>query len=308
MPELPDVTIYVERLRARIVGQALERVRLGSPFVLRSVTPPLSAIETRVVRAISRIGKRIVITVDGDRSLVIHLMIAGRLRWREAGASLPRRRGLAAFDFRDGTVLFTEEGTKKRASLHVVGSAAELACHDRGGLEPLEATTAQFREALRRENHTVKRALTDPRLFAGIGNTYSDEILHAAGLSPMKLTHKMSDAEIGRLHGATRATLELWTSRLRASVGQGFPEKVSAFREGMSVHGRYGEPGPVCRAPVQRIVYASNEANYCARCQTGGRLLSDRSLSRLLKSDWPRSLDALEQMTAARQSDVEPAS
>ena len=302
------MTIYVERLRARIVGQALERVRLGSPFVLRSVTPPLSAIETRVVRAISRIGKRIVITVDGDRSLVIHLMIAGRLRWREAGASLPRRRGLAAFDFRDGTVLFTEEGTKKRASLHVVGSAAELACHDRGGLEPLEATTAQFREALRRENHTVKRALTDPRLFAGIGNTYSDEILHAAGLSPMKLTHKMSDAEIGRLHGATRATLELWTSRLRASVGQGFPEKVSAFREGMSVHGRYGEPGPVCRAPVQRIVYASNEANYCARCQTGGRLLSDRSLSRLLKSDWPRSLDALEQMTAARQSDVEPAS
>ena len=308
MPELPDVTIYVERLRARIVGQALERVRLGSPFVLRSVTPPLSAIETRVVRAISRIGKRIVITVDGDRSLVIHLMIAGRLRWREAGASLPRRRGLAAFDFRDETVLFTEEGTKKRASLHVVGSAAELACHDRGGLEPLEATTAQFREALRRENHTVKRALTDPRLFAGIGNTYSDEILHAAGLSPMKLTHKMSDAEIGRLHGATRATLELWTSRLRASVGQGFPGKVSAFREGMSVHGRYGEPCPVCRAPVQRIVYASNEANYCARCQTGGRLLSDRSLSRLLKSDWPRSLDALEQMTAARQSDVEPAS
>ena len=308
MPELPDVTIYVERLRARIVGQALERVRLGSPFVLRSVTPPLSAIEIRVVRAISRIGKRIVITVDGDRSLVIHLMIAGRLRWREAGASLPRRRGLAAFDFRDGTVLFTEEGTKKRASLHVVGSAAELACHDRGGLEPLEATTAQFREALRRENHTVKRALTDPRLFAGIGNTYSDEILHAAGLSPMKLTHKMSDAAIDRLHGATQATLELWTSRLRASVGQGFQEKVSAFREGMSVHGRYGEPCPVCRAPVQRIVYASNEANYCAHCQTGGRLLSDRSLSRLLKSDWPRSLDALEQMTAARQSDVEPAS
>ncbi len=306
MPELPDVTIYVERLRALVLGQPLERVRLGSPFVLRSVTPPLSAVEGRVVRDISRIGKRVVITVDGDRSLVIHLMIAGRLRWREAGAPLPKRRGLAAFDFRDGTVLFTEEGTKKRASLHVVGDMTALASHDRGGAEPLESTAAQFREALRRENHTVKRALTDPRLFAGIGNAYSDEILHAAGLSPMKLTHSMSDAEVDHLRDATRATLKLWTNRLRAAVGDGFPEKVTAFHEGMAVHGRFGQPCPVCGAPVQRIVYASNEANYCARCQTGGRLLSDRSLSRLLKSDWPRSLEELEQMIAARQPDVEP--
>tara|TARA_B110000116_G_scaffold106941_1_gene92945 strand:- start:1735 stop:2649 length:915 start_codon:yes stop_codon:yes gene_type:complete len=304
MPELPDVTIYVERLRARVVGQRLDRIRLGSPFVLRSVTPPLSAVESRTVRRISRLGKRIVITVDGERSLVIHLMVAGRLRWREAQAPLPRKRGLAAFDFGTGTVLFTEEGTKKRASLHVVGSAAELASHDRGGLEPLDATISQFREALIRENHTVKRALTDPRLFAGIGNAYSDEILHAARLSPMTLTQKMNDADIDRLHDATSATLELWTVRLRASVGEGFPEKVTAFRNGMAVHGRYGRPCPVCRAPVQRIVYASNEANYCARCQTGGRLLSDRSMSRLLKSDWPRSLDELEQITAARQLDT----
>ena len=256
------------------------------------------------MRRISRLGKRIVITVDGERSLVIHLMVAGRLRWREAQAPLPRKRGLAAFDFGTGTVLFTEEGTKKRASLHVVGSAAELASHDRGGLEPLDATISQFREALIRENHTVKRALTDPRLFAGIGNAYSDEILHAARLSPMTLTQKMNDADIDRLHDATSATLELWTVRLRASVGEGFPEKVTAFRDGMAVHGRYGRPCPVCRAPVQRIVYASNEANYCARCQTGGRLLSDRSMSRLLKSDWPRSLDELEQITAARQVDT----
>lgn len=304
MPELPDVTIYVERLCARVVGQRLDRVRLGSPFVLRSVAPPLSAVEARTVRRVTRVGKRIVITVDGERSLVIHLMIAGRLRWREAKASLPKRRGLAAFDFGNGTLLFTEEGSKRRASLHVVGSAAELAAHDRGGLEPLDATLAQFREALVRENHTVKRALTDPRLFSGIGNAYSDEILHAARLSPMKLTQRMNEPEIGRLHAATSETLELWTVRLRKKVGEGFPEKVTAFHGDMAVHGRYGQPCPVCLAPVQRIVYASNEANYCARCQTGGRLLSDRSMSRLLKSDWPRSLDELEQVTAARQTDA----
>ena len=273
MPELPDVTVYVERLRARVVGQSLDRVRLGSPFVLRSVTPALSAVETRTVRAVSRLGKRIVMTLDGHLSLVIHLMIAGRLRWRDTGTPLPKRRGLAAFDFRNGTVLFTEEGTKKRASLHVVGTAAELATHDRGGLEVLDATVQQFREALTRENHTAKRALTDPRLFSGIGNTYSDEILHASRLSPMKLTQKLSEDEIVQLYEATGTTLDLWTDRLRASVGDGFPEKVTAFREGMAVHGRYGQPCPACGAPVQRIVYASNEANYCARCQTGGRLL-----------------------------------
>ena len=301
MPELPDVTVYVERLRARVVGQRLDRVRLGSPFVLRSVTPPLSSVETQTVRAVSRLGKRIVITLDGHLSLVIHLMIAGRLRWRDTGAPLPKRRGLAAFDFRNGTVLFTEEGSKKRASLHVVGTAAALATHDRGGLELLDATVEQFREALTRENHTAKRALTDPRLFSGIGNAYSDEILHASRLSPMKLTQKLSEDEIVQLYEATGRTLELWTDRLRASVGDGFPEKVTAFREGMAVHGRYGHPCPACRAPVQRIVYASNEANYCPRCQTGGRLLADRSLSRLLKRDWPRSLDELEQLTASRR-------
>ena len=301
MPELPDVTVYVERLRARVVGQPLDRVRLGSPFVLRSVTPPLSSVETQTVRAVSRLGKRLVITLDGHLSLVIHLMIAGRLRWRDTGAPLPKRRGLVAFDFRNGTVLFTEEGTKKRASLHVVGTAAELATHDRGGLELLDATVEQFHEALTRENHTAKRALTDPRLFSGIGNAYSDEILHASRLSPMKLTQKLSEDEIVRLYEATVRTLELWTDRLRASVGDGFPEKVTAFREGMAVHGRYGHPCPACSAPVQRIVYASNEANYCPRCQTSGRLLADRSLSRLLKRDWPRSLDELEQMTASRR-------
>ena len=301
MPELPDVTVYVERLRARVIGQPLTRVRLGSPFVLRSVAPPLTAVESQQVRAVSRLGKRIVITFEEDLSVVMHLMIAGRLRWRDPQTPLPKRRGLAAFDFPTGTVLFTEEGTKKRASLHVVAGAAGLAAHDRGGLEVLETTAGQFREALTRENRTTKRALTDPRLFSGIGNTYSDEILHAARLSPFTLTRKMSAAEIDQLFEAARRTLTQWTARLRREVGDGFPEKVTAFREGMAVHGRYGRPCPVCESPVQRIVYAGNEANYCPRCQTGGRLLADRSLSRLLKSDWPRSLDELEAFTATRR-------
>ena len=302
MPELPDVTVYVECLQTRIVGQPLVRVRLGSPFVLRSVTPPLADVESRKVRGVSRLGKRIVIALERDLSLVIHLMVAGRLRWRDPGAPIPKRRGLAKFDFPTGTLLFTEEGTKKRASIHVVVGAAALRAHDRGGLEVLGATSDEFRDALTRESHTVKRALTDPTLFSGIGNAYSDEILHAARLSPLKLTRTLKEAESRRLFEATRTTLELWTNRLRQEVGTGFPEKVTAFRDGMAVHGRYGKPCPVCASPVQRIVYASNEANYCPRCQTHGRLLADRALSRLLKSDWPRSLEELERMTSWRRS------
>ncbi len=301
MPELPDVTVYVEHLRTRIVGEPLRRVRLGSPFVLRSVTPPLSAAESRPVRSVGRLGKRIVMTLDGGLSLVIHLMIAGRLRWRPAGAPIPRRRGLAAFDFGSGTVLFTEEGSTKRASLHVAADAAALRRHDPGGLEVLEADAETFRAALTRENHTVKRALTDPRLFSGIGNAYSDEILHTARLSPLKWTRRLTDAEVDRLFEAARETLSGWTERLRRETGNRFPEKVTAFRDGMAVHGRYGEPCPACGSPVQRIMYASNEANYCPRCQTNGRLLADRSLSRLLGSDWPRSLDELDELTSSRR-------
>ena len=301
MPELPDVTVYVGCLQARIVWQPLVRVRLASPFVLRSVTPSLADVESREVRGVSRLGKRIVIALERDLALVIHLMIAGRLRWREPGVPIPKRRGLAAFDFPTGTLLFTEEGTKKRASIHVVGGIAALQAYDRGGLEVLEATGDQFRDALMRENHTVKRALTDPRLFSGIWNAYSDEILHTARLSPLKLTRMLQEAEILRLFEAARTTLELWIDRLRHEVGTGFPEKVTAFRDGMAVHGRYGKPCGVCASPVQRIVYARNEANYCPRCQTRGRLLADRALSRLLKRDWPRSLEELEMMTAARR-------
>ena len=301
MPELPDVTVYVECLQTRIVGQPLVRVRLASSFVLRSVTPPLTDVESREVRRVSRLGKRIVIALERDLSLVIHLMIAGRLRWRDPGAPIPKRRGLAAFDFPTGTLLFTEDGTKRRASIHVVRGAAALGAHDWGGLEVLGATRDEFRDALTRESHTVKRALTDQRLFSGIGNAYSDEILHAARLSPLKLTRRLTKAESLRLFEATRTTLELWTDRLRQEVGTGFPEKVTAFRDGMAVHGRYGKPCPVCASPVQRIVYASNEANYCPRCQTHGRLLADRALSRLLKTDWPRSLEELEILTSSRR-------
>jgi formamidopyrimidine-DNA glycosylase len=294
MPELPDVTVYVECLERRLAGQVLEQVRLASPFLLRSVAPPITEAEGRVVRGTSRIGKRVVLELEGGLFLVLHLMIAGRLRWRDAGAAVPKRRGLAAFDFPVGTVLLTEEGTKKRASLHVVQGAGALADHDRGGLDVLGADAAAFREALTRENHTLKRALTDPRLFDGIGNAYSDEILHAAQLSPLTWTRRLGDQEIERLHAAVRTTLVDWTERLRAEVGDGFPEQVTAFREGMAVHGRYREPCPVCGSPVQRIVYATGETNYCAECQTEGKLLADRALSRLLKQDWPRTLEELE--------------
>ncbi|HEY3351862.1 MAG TPA: DNA-formamidopyrimidine glycosylase family protein [Polyangia bacterium] len=296
MPELPDIVVYCERLAARLVGQPLAGVRLGSPFVLRSVDPPLAAAAGREVRGVERLGKRVVLALAGDLFLVIHLMIAGRLRWGPPRAALPKRLGLCAFDFPPGTLILTEASTKKRASLHLVRGAAGLAAFDRGGLEVLAADLAAFRAALGRERHTVKRALTDPRLFSGIGNAYSDEILHAARLSPVRLTTNLSDDESARLFEATRATLVAWTERLRAEVGDGFPEKVTAFRPGMAVHGRYGEPCPRCGARVQRIRYADNETNYCARCQTEGKLLADRSLSRLLKEDWPKSLDELDEL------------
>jgi formamidopyrimidine-DNA glycosylase len=294
MPELPDITLYVDALTSRVVGQRLERVRLTSPFLLRSAEPPLSAVVGRTVLGVGRLGKRIVLAFDDEYFAVVHLMIAGRLHWKPAGAALPRRRGLAAFDFPHGSLLLTEAGTKHRASLHVVRGATALAAHDPGGLDVLSAALAEFRAALTRESHTLKRALTDPRLFDGIGNAYSDEILHAARLSPLRLTSQLSDAEVERLFRATRETLTGWIERLRAATGEQFPEGVTAFRDGMAVHGRFRQPCPVCGSPVQRIRYAQNEANYCATCQTGGRLLADRSLSRLLKSDWPRSLEEWE--------------
>jgi formamidopyrimidine-DNA glycosylase len=303
VPELPDVTVYVERLRALLVGQVLLRVRLGSPFVLRSVEPPLSSVAGRIIREVHRIGKRIAFELDGEAFLVVHLMIAGRLHWRRAGSKLARRLGLAAFDFERGTLVLTEAGTKRRASLHVASGASALAAFDRGGIDALGAPAGAFADALVRENHTLKRALTDPRLFDGIGNAYSDEILHRARLSPFRQTAQLRDDEIARLHAATRAVLTEWTERLRAEAGTGLPEGVTAFREGMAVHGRYRQPCPECGAPVQRIVYAENECNYCARCQTGGRLLADRALSRLLKDDWPRTYDELEERRAgARRS------
>jgi formamidopyrimidine-DNA glycosylase len=294
MPELPDIALYLHALEPRILGARLERVRIASPFLLRTTAPPIAKIEGRVVRALRRLGKRIVIGFDGDLYAVLHLMIAGRLRWRASGAAIPGRIGLAAFDFPAGTLLWTEAGTKHRAALHIADGTAALAAHDPGGLDVLEATVDQFRVALTRESHTVKRALTDPRIFDGIGNAYSDEILHAARLSPLKLTSQLDDAEIARLHRAARETLTTWIARLRTEAGDGFPEKVTAFRDGMAVHGRYRQPCPVCGSPVQRIRYAENEVNYCATCQTGGRLLADRALSRLLKADWPRSLDEWE--------------
>jgi formamidopyrimidine-DNA glycosylase len=294
MPELPDVTVYVESLERRLAGQRLDKVRLASPFLLRSVEPPVTDAEGRAVVGARRIGKRVVLELEGELFLVMHLMIAGRLRWRDAGAIIPKRRGLAAFDFEVGTVLLTEEGSKKRASLHVVSGADELATHDRGGLDVLAADAPAFRTALLSENHTLKRSLTDPRLFDGIGNAYSDEILHAARLSPLTWTSRLADEEIERLFTAVQTTLVDWTERLRADVGEGFPEKVTAFRAGMAVHGRFREPCPTCDSPVQRIVYADNETNYCAECQTGGKLLADRALSRLLKQDWPRTLEELE--------------
>jgi formamidopyrimidine-DNA glycosylase len=294
LPELPDITIYLDALERRIVGRQLQRVMLASPFVLRTVEPPIGALEGRTVAAVERIGKRIVLDFGDEHYLVIHLMIAGRFRWLAPGGKPPGRITLARFEFPDGTLVLTEAGSKRRASLHVVTGRDALAQFARGGLNPLTATAAEFAERLRAENHTLKRALTDPRLFDGIGNAYSDEILHAARLSPLTLTRKLDDPEAERLAAATRETLTGWIGKLRAETGAGFPEKVTAFREGMAVHGRYGKPCPVCGSPVQRIRYADNETNYCARCQTGGRLLADRALSRLLREDWPRSLDELE--------------
>ncbi len=295
MPELPDVVIYIERLQARVSGQVLERIRLFSPFVLRSVAPPIREAEGKRVLGFRRLGKQIAMQLEEDLFLVFHLMIAGRFHWKDRSAKVPLKLALAALDFAHGTLLFTEASSKKRASLNLVRGETSLHQFDRGGLEVLEADFGAFRSALQRENHTLKRALTDPSLLSGIGNTYSDELLHRARLSPVKLASQLSEEEIHRLYEATRETLRTWTDRLRREVGEGFPEKVTAFREGMAVHGRYRQPCPVCGSPVQRIVYSKNETNYCAHCQTGGRLLADRALSRLLKSDWPRTLEELEE-------------
>ncbi len=294
VPELPDVVLYVESLRSRIVSCKLVCVRIASPFLLRSVQPPIAAIEGRTVENIRRLGKQILVAFEEDFFLVIHLMIAGRFQWKEPGAKIPGKIGLAAFEFTSGTLLLTEAGSKKRASLHLVQGVNSLAAFDRGGLEVLEATLGQFQKVLLRENHTLKRSLTDPRLFSGIGNAYSDEILHRARLSPLKLTSRLHPQEIVDLYNSVRTTLTEWTQRLRSECGSSFPSKVTAFREGMAVHGRFGEPCPDCGSAVQRIVYAENECNYCSTCQTGGRLLADRAMSRLLKSDWPKSIEEWE--------------
>ena len=295
MPELPDITIYIEALERHIGGRRLERVRIANPFLLRSIAPPLESVEGATVTSFKRLGKRIAIGMDNGIWMVIHLMIAGRFHWSNvARAAIKKKLGLAAFDFAHGTLQFTEAGSTRRASLHLVQGEEGLAAFDRGGLEVLDAPLDKFRDTLTSENHTVKRALTDPTLFSGIGNAYSDEILHRAKLSPMKLTSKMSEEEIARLHEAVRETLLDWIERLRKETGEGFPEKVTAFRPDMAVHGRFNQPCPVCSAPVQRIVYAANECNYCARCQTEGRRLADRALSRLLKDDWPREIDSID--------------
>ena len=293
MPELPDVCVYLEALGRKVVGRRLERIAVASPFVLRSYDPPLDAAFGRLVIGTRRIGKRIVLDLGDGLFIVLHLMIAGRLHWRGAGEKRKPAGVLATFELANGNLHFTEAGTRKRASLTVIRGEDALRALDPGGIEPLEAAFEEFSAALARENHTLKRSLTDPRLFSGIGNAYSDEILHAAQLSPLKLTRSLSGEEARRLWKATRTTLVSWTDILRAETGEAFPEKVTAFREGMAVHGRFGQPCPVCGAPVQRIVYAENECNYCARCQTGGKLLADRSLSRLLKDDWPKSIDDL---------------
>jgi formamidopyrimidine-DNA glycosylase len=293
MPELPDVEVYVDRIRGLVAGRTLQRVRLANLFLLRSVDPPVAAAEGRRATGVRRLGKRIVLELEDELFLVVHLMIAGRFHWRGANAKIPARIGAAAFDFENGSLILTEAGTKKRASLYVVKGASQLREHDPGGLEVLEADEPAFRAALSREAHTLKRALTDPRLFSGIGNAYSDEILHRARLSPFARSDRLTPEEAGRLWRATRAVLGEWVARLGAVPG--FPEHVTAFREGMAVHGRYRQPCPDCGSPVRRIVYADNETNYCATCQTEGRLLADRSLSRLLKDDWPRSLDELDE-------------
>ena len=291
MPELPDVTVYIEALESRVRGKRLERVKLLNPFILRTAVPPISQAEGKRVTGIRRIGKRIVLELEGPLYLVLHLMIAGRLRWLQEKEKPPGRITLALLEFENGTLAFTEAGTKRRASLHLLSTLDGL---DPGGAEVFAIDEAEFAARLRRENHTLKRALTDPRLFSGIGNAYSDEILHRAQLSPIAMSAKLTHGEIARLYAATRETLADWTARLRAAAAGGFPEKVTAFREGMAVHGRYGKACPACGAPVQRIVFAENETNYCPRCQTGGRILADRALSRLLKKSWPRTLDELE--------------
>jgi formamidopyrimidine-DNA glycosylase len=293
VPELPDITVYIEALEARLVGQPLERTRIAKPFLLRSVDPPISAANGKRVTGVRRMGKRIVLELEDDLFLVIHLMIAGRLRWVAAGTKVPGKLGLAAFDFPNGTLILTEAGSKRRASLWLVRGEGSLEQFARGGLEVLEADLAQFKERLVQENHTLKRSLTDPRLFSGIGNAYSDEILHRARLSPVKHTRRLDDEEVSRLFDATRAILVEWTERLRQESGRDFPGKVTAFRDEMAVHGKFGKPCPVCGTPVQRIRYADNETNYCPRCQTDGKLLADRALSRLLKGDWPKSIDEL---------------
>ncbi len=295
MPELPDIVVYVECLERRLRGRTLTRVRLGNPFLLRSVEPPLERVMDRQVSDVFRLGKRVVFGLEDRLFLVLHLMIAGRLHWRKPGAKLPGKAGLAAFDFSEGSLVLTEAGSKRRASLYLVEGAEALRGHDPGGLDVLGADLAAFAARLAGERHTLKRALVDARLFNGIGNAYSDEILHRARLSPFKMSDALSGEEVDRLFRATRGVLEDWTDRLRAEAGEGFPEKVTAFREGMAVHGRYRKPCPHCGSPVQRIVYAENEANYCASCQTDGKLLADRTLSRLLRKDWPRTLEALEQ-------------
>ena len=294
MPELPDILLYIHALEPRVVGRRIETIRLVAPFLLRSIGTPISAAQGRRVVALERMGKRVIFALEGDVYLVVHLMIAGRFRWKPAGAAVPGKVGLLALDFEHGTLVLTEAGSTRRASLHVVSGDDALRALDPGGLEVLDAGCEAFSATLRQENHTLKRAMTDPHVLSGIGNAYSDEILHAARLSPFKQTQSLTDEEMARLFDATRATLLEWTRRLQDEAGGEFPEKVTAFRPGMAVHGRYGQPCPVCGTPVQRIVYAANEANYCVTCQTGGRLLADRSLSRLLKEDWPRTLEELE--------------
>ena len=294
VPELPDVDVYVERLAAKAGGQVLHSLRIGSPFLLRTVEPPVSEVEGRVLQSVCRLGKRIAMGFEGDLFLVLHLMVAGRIRWRDPGAKIPGRVGLAAFDFDEGTLVLTEASKKKRASLFVVRGRDGLAEHDRGGIDPLTCGRDAFKVALTRENRTLKRGLTDPRIFSGIGNAYSDEILFAAKLPPTRLTSKLKEEDLDRLHAQTLGVLTYWRDLMRAEVGDGFPDKVTAFRKDFNVHGRYREPCRVCGKPIQRIRYAENEVNYCAECQVGGKLLADRGLSRLLKKDWPRSLDELE--------------
>ena len=296
MPEYPDVTVYIEALCERVLNHPIQKIRIGSPFVLRSFEPPIRAAEGKRVLALRRLGKRIVFELEDNLFLIVHLMIAGRFHWKPKGAKIARKYGQAAVDFPNGTLLLTEAGTKKRASINLVRGAAALREHDPGGLEVFDSSLEEFRAALKRENHTLKRTLTDPHVFSGIGNAYSDEILHRAQLSPIRLTQQMTDAEVERLFHAIRESLLDWVEWLRKERGTGFPEKVTAFRPDMAVHGKYGKPCPICGSPVQRIVHAENETNYCATCQTGGKLLADRSLSRLLKEDWPRTLEELEEI------------